>query len=52
MKVAIVGAGKLGLSVTEALWVADMKSYSSIRIRNCKLSNQLDLLTVEGNARM
>ena len=53
MKVAIVGAGKLGLSVTEALMGG---GYEVILIDQDsellqKLSNQLDLLTVEGNAK-
>ncbi len=53
MKVAIVGAGKLGLSVTEALmgggYEVMLIDQDSELLQ--KLSNQLDLLTVEGNAK-
>jgi trk system potassium uptake protein TrkA len=53
MKVAIVGAGKLGLNVTEALMGS---GYEVMLIdKNSellqKVSNQLDLLTVAGNAK-
>ena len=53
MKVAIEGAGKLGLSVTEALmgggYEVMLIDQDSELLQ--KLSNQLDLLTVEGNAK-
>ena len=53
MKVAIVGAGKLGLTITEALLGSGYevtlidKNQSLMQI----ISNQLDLLTVTGNAK-
>jgi trk system potassium uptake protein len=53
MKVAIVGAGKLGIKITEALLGGD-HSITVIDKNEAllqKLSSQMDLLTVTGNAK-
>lgn len=53
MKVAIVGAGKLGIKITEALLGGD-HSVTIIDKNEAllqKLSSQMDLLTVAGNAK-
>jgi trk system potassium uptake protein len=53
MKVAIVGAGKLGIKITEALLSGD-HSITIIDKNEAllqKLSSQMDLLTVAGNAK-
>ena len=53
MKIAIVGAGKLGIKITEALLSGD-HSVTIIDKNEAllqKLSSQMDLLTVTGNAK-
>jgi trk system potassium uptake protein TrkA len=53
MKVAIAGAGKLGIKITEALLSGD-HSVTVIDKNETllqKLSSQMDLLTVTGNAK-
>lgn len=53
MRVAIVGAGKLGVTITEALLGGDNevtlidKNHELLQ----KISNQMDLLTITGNAK-
>ncbi|NLT48615.1 MAG: Trk system potassium transporter TrkA [Clostridiales bacterium] len=53
MKVAIVGAGKLGLNVTEALMGSgyEVMLIDKDPVLLQKVSNQFDLLTVTGNAK-
>ena len=53
MKIAVAGAGKLGIKVTEALLGGD-HSITIIDKNEAllqKLNSQMDLLTVEGNAK-
>jgi len=53
MKIAIVGAGKLGIKVTEALLGGDHSVTVIDRDEDVlqKLSSQMDLMTVTGNAK-
>ena len=53
MKVAIVGAGKLGIKITEALLGGDYSVTIIDKNENLlqKLGSQMDLMTVNGNAK-
>ena len=53
MKIAIVGAGKLGLKVAEALLGGDhaITIFDKSEEKLEKISNQLDVMTVAGNAK-